>query len=569
MTQTSAVSHPPESTAARLLAPSRLRDLIWLGSVAGAFTVLQLVLSVPGTGLGWDETVYVSQVSPDAPAAFFSAPRARGVTFLVAPVTVLTSSVTALRVYLALLSGAALLLSLWLWRPLLPVRVLALAGVLFATLWITLLYGPQVMPNLWAAYAALIATACFLRAAGVPSDHSTQAAPSAPSLQWTSAEGTTASTARELTDYLRPRGRNTAARRALPGLAAAIACAALLRPTDAFWLALPLAVATLCVRRWRRRPALLLALVAGGAIGCAPWAAEAYLSYGGLLPRLHRASEIQGELGWNFAVDDQVRALAGRTLCRPCDVPWRDPLTALWFFALPLLVIGGCLAARRTPQRTALNMAALTGVFAAFPYLLLIGYAAPRFLLPAYALLALPTAYALMHLARTVRPRSLVAAGLVLALAAHLTVQYLTLTRITARYREDGVAFTRISAELNRLGVRPPCVVNGTEYVRIGFGTGCSSRQTGGHDGSITVAGLEDLARRMPMAVIVREDATVPRYARTWTAHPLPALPGKGELTAYLSPSTTSAPQPAASTLSPSALSPSALSPPAWRASHR
>ncbi|WP_267245604.1 hypothetical protein [Streptomyces sp. PR69] len=536
MTQTSAVSHPPPeptaTAAARLLAPSRLRDLCWLGSVAGAFTVLQLVLNVPGTGLGWDETVYVSQVSPDAPAAFFSAPRARGITFLVAPVTVLTSSVTVLRVYLAVLSGAALLLSLWLWRPLLPVRVLALAGALFATLWVTLLYGPQVMPNLWVAYASLIATACFLRAAGVPS---TETAPSPQA----ATDGATASTVRALTDRWRPRGGNSAGRRwALPGLAAAIAGAALLRPADAFWLALPLAVATLCVRRWRHRPALLLALAAGGAIGCAPWVAEAYLSYGGLLTRLHRASEIQGELGWYFAVDDQVRALAGRTLCRPCDVPWRDPLTGLWFFALPLLVVGGCLAARRTPHRTALLVATLTGVFAAFPYLLLIGYAAPRFLLPAYALLALPTAYALTRLVRAARPRALVVAGLVVALSAHLTIQFLILSNVMHRYRTDQVAFARISAELNRLGVRPPCVVNGTEYVRIGFGAGCSSRQAGGHDGSITVEGLQALALRMPMAVIVREDATVPHYARTWRAHPLPPLPGKGELTAYLSPST-------------------------------
>lgn len=56
------------------------RPLPWLAAVAAAFTLTQLVLVVPGLGLGWDETVYVSQVSPQAPAAFFSAPRARGIT---------------------------------------------------------------------------------------------------------------------------------------------------------------------------------------------------------------------------------------------------------------------------------------------------------------------------------------------------------------------------------------------------------------------------------------------------------------------------------------------------------
>lgn len=50
------------------------RPFPWLASVAAAFALVQLVLVVPGSGLGWDETVYVSQVSRDVPAAFFSAP---------------------------------------------------------------------------------------------------------------------------------------------------------------------------------------------------------------------------------------------------------------------------------------------------------------------------------------------------------------------------------------------------------------------------------------------------------------------------------------------------------------
>ena len=67
-------------TDLRTTAPAR--PLPWLLAVAGAFALAQLALAVPGVGLGWDETVYVSQVSPQAPAAFFSAPRARGITCL-------------------------------------------------------------------------------------------------------------------------------------------------------------------------------------------------------------------------------------------------------------------------------------------------------------------------------------------------------------------------------------------------------------------------------------------------------------------------------------------------------
>ncbi|MFD8810865.1 hypothetical protein ACFV23_05080 [Streptomyces sp. NPDC059627] len=72
--------------AVRAVRSRRVRGEPWLGVVAVAFTLAQLVLVRPGPGLGWDETVYVSQVSGHVPAAYFSAPRSRGISFLVAPV---------------------------------------------------------------------------------------------------------------------------------------------------------------------------------------------------------------------------------------------------------------------------------------------------------------------------------------------------------------------------------------------------------------------------------------------------------------------------------------------------
>ena len=42
-------------------------------------------------------------------------------------------------------------------------RVLALAGALFASLWVTVFYGPQAMPNYWVAVGALACVGCFLR----------------------------------------------------------------------------------------------------------------------------------------------------------------------------------------------------------------------------------------------------------------------------------------------------------------------------------------------------------------------------------------------------------------------
>ncbi|WP_329061508.1 hypothetical protein [Streptomyces sp. NBC_01429] len=496
MAQTSTTVSGPRRTPPRPGAAWRAGGgLAGPAAVAVVYTLVQLALLVAGAGLGWDETVYVSQVSPGVDAAFFSAPRARGITFLVAPLTALTPSVEALRVYLALLSGAGLFLALRVWRPLLPARVLTLAGALFAGLWITVLYGPQVMPNLWVALGSLLAVGCFLRAA-----------------------------------------RDRADRAALAGLGAGMAFVALMRPTDACWLALPLTVAALCVGAWRR-PVLLLTLVAGVVVGCAPWVVEAYLSYGGLVARLRRADEIQGALGWHLAFYDQLRALQGRLLCRPCDVAWRRPGTGVWWFALPPLVAGGVLLAARVRLRAVVLVPALAGLSLAVPYLLLIGYAAPRFLLPAYALLALPAALCLLWIAEAARPRPVAAAGLAVLLGAHLVVQYGILDGAAARARVNRTAFGRVAAELGRQGVRPPCVVSGEEAVRIAFRARCASRQTGGHDASITPARLAALARDRPVAVVVSGADEPPAYARSWRLRRLPDLPGTHHLRAYVSPS--------------------------------
>ncbi|MFF5448212.1 hypothetical protein [Streptomyces sp. NPDC012888] len=479
-------------------------------AVAASYVVLQLVLVLPGSGLGWDETVYLSQVSPYGPAAFFSAPRARGVSFLAAPAALLSpdpADPLLLRVFLAVASGVALFAAFAVWRPLLPARVVTLAAALFTGLWVTVYYGPQVMPNLWVAYGALIAVGCFLRAATTPG---------------------------------RP------ARGALAGTAAGVCLVGLMRPPDAVWLVAVLAGAALLVRRWRR-PVLLLALAAGAAVGVAEWVVEAQLRYGGTVARLRRASEIQGDLGWHPAVTAHLRALEGRTLCRPCDVAWRRPVTGLWWLLGTAAVAAGLWTARPTAGPTArglrspaaadrpaaLPLAAAAGAALGLPYLLLVGYAAPRFLLPAYALLALPAAAGVLALLS----RGRVLAGTVLvALAGHLAVQYAVLDAVSDRGRANAAAFGRVAAELRGQGLRPPCVVSGYEAVRVAFRLGCSSRQVGGHDGSITAAGLRTTARDRPVALLLRDGGPVPEYARDWRRLPLTRLPGIAAYEARLAP---------------------------------
>ena len=190
-------------------------------AVGVAFTVAQLLFVSPRMGLSWDESVYVSQVSGHAPAAWFDPARARGVPLLVAPVAWLTSSVAALRVYLAVASGLGLGLALWAWRTLRPAWVLGLAGVMFGGLWVAQYYGPQAMPDIWSAFGGLAAVGCFLR--------------------WARDQGGVARAGAG--------AGGAAGKRALAGLGASVAFVTLVRPGDAVYLAAPLIVAASFV--WR------------------------------------------------------------------------------------------------------------------------------------------------------------------------------------------------------------------------------------------------------------------------------------------------------------------------------
>lgn len=452
-----------------------------LAAVAGAFTLAQLVLVRPGLGLGWDETVYVSQVSSHAPAAFFSAPRARGISLLVAPIASWSSSTTLLRVFLAVLSGLALFLALRAWRGLFPVRVLALAGALFASLWVTLFYGPQAMPNYWVAIGALAAAACFLRAWADRSD-----------------------------------------RAALWGLVASVSLMAWMRPTDAVWATLPLLVLGVAVRQWRLPAALLAGLVSGAA----EWVIEAFVSYGGLAQRLHDASAIQGGLGWHVAIVDQLRSLGGRALCRPCTGSMPNPAVDAWWLVLPVLAVAGLVVAVRARRTAATLVPLVCGATAAFPYLFMIGYAAPRFLLPAYALVAIPVADGLVRLV-TAPPRAwrpvavtLVAVGL----AGHLAVQLAVLERTVSRTADQRRDWSRTAAELHRLGVRKPCLLTGQDAIPVAFYTGCASASTQGHNANSTRTAIERTGRRIPVASVTPAGSRPPAYARDWPAHRYGAL---------------------------------------------
>lgn len=480
--------------------------------MAAAFSIAQLALVATKLGLSWDETVYISQVSGHAPASYFDPARARGVPLLVAPLTMLTSSVLALRIYLSLASGLGLFLALLTWRRLRPAWQLALAGVLFGGLWTTLYYGPQAMPDLWVALSSLAAVGFFLQAARAD----TPASDGDP-VQTSPADVTSA----------RHRWG------ALAGLTVCVAIAALVRPGDALYLAAALGIAVLAVRQWRRWD-LLAAVVVGFAAGAAEWVIEAYVSFGGPLNRLHEAGAEQGGFGFHLAFWDELRAVNGPTLCRPCTVGFRYPVLSLWWLALPVLVVLGVIAARRAGRLGSSALAAACGLGLAFQYLFLINYAAPRFLLPAYAIAAIPVADALGGLLTSVRRE--LRAPVITLVAVVLGVQLLIQAAVLQHQVQEKISFlgdyTRIADDLHGLGVRPPCLIKGDQDIPIAFYAGCASAP------GVTASGTAVSGKGTePVAVLVGPGQPPPAYARDWTLHELPGIQSQLlKMSAYLPP---------------------------------
>ena len=284
----------------------------------------------------------------------------------------------------------------------------------------------------------------------------------------------------------------------------------LVRPGDAVYLAAPLLVAAAVLgRRWRAAlpacGAIALGLLAGGA----EWVAEAYARFGGIAARLRAAGAEQGGFGLHFALPAELRALNGPTLCRPCTVGVRYPELDLWWFLLPVLVALAFVAARQVGGRglPSVLVPVACGLCVAAQYLFMIDYAAPRFLLPAYALLAVPAADGLAFLitgmSRELRPA--MAAAVTCLLVVQLLAQHLVLDHEvggTIMFHDD---YTRIAAALASRGVRPPCLIQGVQYIPIAFYAGCASAGTAAPGGATVL--------------LIPYGRPPPGYARNWRTY--------------------------------------------------
>ncbi|MGY1437665.1 hypothetical protein [Streptomyces reniochalinae] len=466
--------------------PWRRDERWWLAGVCGAFGLLSLTLVHPGLPLGWDELVYASRFSPHGPETPFSAPRTRGVPALIAPVAAFSDSVVLLRCYLTLTAALSLFLGYLPWVGRFSRRgTVPLAAALYGSVWIALFYAGAAMPNHYVATGLVAAVGCFLRSPAT--------------------------------------GRTRA------GAAAALALAALMRPNDAVWPALVLLAAALGARRLplRARTRTALAVTCGLAAGLLPWAVEASLRFGGVLRRVRAASEVQGGMSPRLTLDAlkaHAAALDGPLLCRPCDGATLEWSNAGWWLLIPPLLLLGLRAARQQGRTASAALPLTAAAAVALPYLLFMEYAAPRFLLPAYALLAPVAALGALRAARWARARGTRRARVCVPLgggalaALHLALQLQQLgihSGIQTAVRHD---WQRVEEVLRAHGVRPPCVLGGnSSTVPVAHTAGCHPARAG-----------------TPDALVLRE-APLPAWAAAadWHLHPVPRTYNPGWRVAF------------------------------------
>ncbi|WP_219509027.1 hypothetical protein [Nonomuraea ceibae] len=463
-----------------------MRPAGWLALVSVLYGLAQLILVSPWLGIGWDEAVYASQVASHAPPAVWSAPRAQGVPLLVAPVVAVTDSVLVLRLYLTVVSLLALFGAFFVWTRILAGPVTAVAALLFGGCWLSLFYGNEAMPNLYTALAAVAATG-FVILAG----------------RW---------------------------RWAPVGLAVALAVMSLMRPSDALVAAAVLAVAVFFVVD-RGRPVVLAAIAAGLAVGWGQWAAEAQQRFGGPAARLRDAGEHNGT-GWAFSVTEHARALDGPTLCRfGTDCGPVSPVALAWWVAIPLMAALGLWAARRAHRFGPVALAVVTGVALALPYLFYVSYAAPRFLMPVYALLSIAVAEAVVAGLRGRRALQVVVAT---GLVAHLALQGAYGHRMAAINRDGRDMIGAVAGELRRAGVRPPCMVYGESGVQLGYLLGCHSQGIIQRFAERPPSRIRRSLDRDDRLVLVHKDVPLPPYVEGWRSIELPGrwqarFPAQGE----------------------------------------
>jgi hypothetical protein len=435
-------------------------SVFWLALVSILFLAAELTPALLRMPLGADEITYIARTSKLVNGVSLPPVHGQGVGLLAAPVTMLTESLTAIRIWMSVLSALGLFLAMLCWRRLRPGWVLAIAGLIFGGLAISQNSGVQVYPDWWGALGVLALTGLVLHAVN----------------------GTM-------------RDRVT-----LPSIAFASLLIVLMRPQNIVFIMGPAILAVIVVRAWRR-PKVLVAMGIGVALGCLEWVVGAYLWYGGLGSRIHLAGQEPPSFGFYFSFGTQAKVLNGPWYCIPpagCH-GWEMPGESVWWVAFLAIVVLGLCVAWRTSAKASSVLAAATALWVIGLYGVLVPFGAPRYLTPSLALMSILAADGVAWLVTKDRWRRTGIAIACLFLLTGLVSQRFVLQREAAE-QMSGRAFEVNAAVAIAAGIRPPCAMDSPSAA---YYVGCMAPWTG--------ETMPELLARTPQGLKAWRPVFVPR----------------------------------------------------------
>jgi hypothetical protein len=246
---------------------------------------------------------------------------------------------------------------------------------------------------------------------------------------------------------------------------------ALARPLDATVVAGAIGLYVLVVRStsWR----VVVGLGVGLVLGWMPWAVEMSIRFGGVVGALREANA-----AGHLSVAPVSRNVLGHLwftygLAKP--PPGGVPEAGLLWWGL--LFVTGVIALRRQvagPARSVALLGWLATCAIAIEYLVIVPYTAGRFLLPAYAFVAIPAAIGLVSLLREG-----VATGVIGAAALALVIPWAVWqgsvgSRVAAEEARSGQRFVAAGSLLRDLADGRPCsFVSPAAYPQIQLASGC------------------------------------------------------------------------------------------------
>lgn len=498
--QAEIAAEPPEPQASDPTATEEVgstrsdgeRRLAWwlLVAVGLGYLVTQLAFFPFGRPINWDEAVYVTQVSPGTDALFMAAWRSRGITLLIAPVTLLGGSLSDVRLFLTALSAVAVTLTFRLWIPLIGIAA-PIAAALISFTWLGLINGSAVMPNLWAAILGVaVAGLVARRLEGGSLGHAILAA-------------------------------------------AMLGAMALVRPTEATVMTAVVGVYLLLVRRtaWR----FGLGLAVGLALGWLPWILEMSIRFGGLRNALRQARSA-GHLALAPVGENVLSHLgftAGPTKLPPEGFPMEG---VLWWSMLVVLAAIALRPQVAAPARSVALLSFLATAAFAFEYLVLVPVVAARFLLPAYAFAAVTAAIGVGSWLRS-RGAGRIAGAVVLALMVPWAIWQIDAgTGVLGNQVRLAEKLYEAGALLRDLADGRPCsFVSPANHPQVQVASGCDGDQLTSR--TPTAAQLDAVAAgeevfiilprearpRSPLAALTATRFQAPR--RTWFIYQLSELP--------------------------------------------